>query len=357
MKEDILDKKDEIFKRDPENMLLAISDLPDQIRDTWEKAKQFVIPAHYINIDKVVIVGMGGSAIGPDMIIHYAKDTIRKPIELVRDYDIPNYVDSKTLVIASSYSGNTEETLSGISQAMEKNAKIIGIAHGGKLEKVCLSHKIPFFRIDYESQPRAASPSSFIGIAGILNKLDIIKIEDQEIEKTYEETIKIGEKIGINVLSKTNQAKILAKKMHEFIPFIIASGSLYQAAHKFKISIDENSKQLAFFEAIPEMNHNTMTGTEFPNDLGKKVFVLILQSKFDHARNKSRQRIMLDILKKRKLKYETVMFPEASNRLSELFMIVAFGDYVSYYMALLNGVDPTPVEIVQYFKDQLKKEK
>lgn len=357
MKDDILDKKDKIFKADPENMLLAISDLPDQVRDTWEKAKNFIIPAHYIKIDKVVIVGMGGSAIGSDMLMHYAKDTIKKPIELVRDYDLPKYVDSKTLVIASSYSGTTEETLSGLIQAMDANAKIIGLAHGGELEKVCKNRNYPFFRIEYDSQPRAASPSSFTAIAGILNKLDVISISDKDIEKAYKETKELGSKIGIDVPQKINQAKILAKKMHDYIPFIIGSGSLYQVAHKFKISIDENAKQLAFFEAIPEMNHNTMTGTEYPNKLGEKVFVVILQSKYDHHRNKLRQRIMLDVLKKRKIKHETVIFPEATSRLSELFMMVEFGDYVSYYMALLNGVDPSPVEIVQYFKDQIKKEK
>ncbi len=357
MKDEILDKKDQIFKNDPENMLLAISDLSDQVRDTWNKAKTFVIPAHYINVEKVIIAGMGGSAIGPDMVIQYAKDSIRKPIELVRDYDLPNYVDNKTLVIASSYSGNTEEILSCIDQAIQKDAKIIGVAHGGELKKICEVNNIPFFKIDYESQPRAASPSSFVGIAGILNKLDIIHIEDEDIAKTCDEVTELESKIGIDVPQKINQAKILAKKMHECIPFIIGSGSLYQVAHKFKISIDENSKQLAFFEAIPEMNHNTMTGIEYPSELGKKVFVLILQSIFDHSRNKLRQRIMLDVLKKRKIRYDTIMFPKASSRLAELFMMVEFGDYVSYYMALLNNVDPTPVEIVDYFKNQLKKEK
>lgn len=357
MKENILDEKDKIFKNDPENMLLAISDLPDQIKDTWDQVKDFIIPAHYINVDKVVITGIGGSAIGPDMIIQYAKDTVKKPIELIRDYDLPNYIDNKTLVIASSYSGNTEETLSALKQAIDANAKIIGVAHGGKLEDECKKYNIPFFRIEYESQPRAASPSSFIGIAGILNKLNLIHISDKDVENTYLETKEFGTTIDINVSQKLNQAKLLAQKLYDKIPFIIGSGSLYQVAHKFKISIDENSKQLAFFEAIPEMNHNTMTGTEFPKDLDKKIFVVILQSVFDHPRNKLRQRIMLDVLFKRKIKQETVMLTKSSCRLSEMFKMITLADYVSYYLALLNGVDPTPVKIVDYFKDQLKKEK
>lgn len=357
MKENILDRKDKIFKNDPGNMLLAISDLPDQIRDTWDKAKKFVIPAHYIKVDKVVIVGIGGSAIGPDVMIGYAKDNLKKPIELIRDYELPNYVDNKTLVIASSYSGNTEETLSGLKYAISINAKIIGIAHGGKLREKCKSNNIPFFQIDYESQPRAASPSSFVAIAGILNKLDIIDISDEDIENTYKETKELGLKIDIQVPQKTNQAKILAQKLYGKIPFIIGSGSLYQVAHKFKISICENAKQLAFFEQIPEMNHNTMTGMEYPQELGKKIFVLILESIYDHPRNKLRQRIMLDVLSKRKIKHDTLMFPKSSSRLSEMFMMMEFGDYVSYYLALLNGVDPTPVKMVDYFKEQLKKEK
>lgn len=357
MKENILDQKDKIFKNDPENMLLAIADLPDQIKDTWYQAKEFIIPAHYINVDNVVIAGIGGSAIGPDLIIHYAKDSIKKPIELIRDYDLPNYVNDRTLVIASSYSGNTEETLSALDQAMKANAKIIGIAHGGELEKQCMANNIPFFKIEYESQPRAASPSSFAGIAGMLNKLGFISISDNDIEETYLETKELATKLDVNVEAKVNQAKILAEKLYGRIPFVIGSGSLYQVAHKFKISIDENSKQLAFFEAIPEMNHNTMTGTEFPNELDKKIYVLILQSIFDHPRNKLRQRIMLDVLSKRKIKHETVMLPKSKNRLAEMFMMIELGDYVSYYLALLNGVDPTPVKIVDYFKEQIKKEK
>jgi glucose/mannose-6-phosphate isomerase len=356
MKQSILDEKDKIYRNDPENMILAISELSEQVSDTWQKIKNFIIPAHYLNISKVVVAGIGGSAIGTDMIIGYARENITKPIELVRDYNLPGYVDNKTLVIVSSYSGNTEETLSCFKQAYESNAKIIGVAHAGELKKICENYKIPFFKIDYDAQPRAASPSSFIAIAGILNKLGIISILDSDIENTCEEIKKFKEKIDINISVKTNQAKILAEKIHPYIPFIIGSGSLFQVAHKFKISINENAKQLAFFEAIPEMNHNTMTGLEFPDDLGKKIYVIILQSVYDHPRNKLRQRIMLNILNKRKIKYDTIMIPQSSSMLSEMFMMLELTDYVSYYLALLNSVDPTPVEIVEYFKNQIKKE-
>lgn len=356
MKENILDQKDKIFKNDPSNMLSCIEDLPEQIKETWEQVKKMIIPAHYINIDNVIIAGMGGSAIGPDSIVNFAKDTLKKPIEIVRDYNLPKYLSKKTLVIISSYSGTTEETLSAFEQAINADAKIIGIAHQGTVEQICANNKIPFFRIDYDSQPRAASPSSAIAIAGMLNKLDIIKITDEEIENTYQETKELQASLNINISSRENQAKILALKIHEYIPFIIASGSLVKAAHKFKISFNENSKHLAFYEAIPELNHNTMTGLEFPYELNKKVFIIILQSIFDHPRNKLRSRIILNLLSKRKIKFDTVMFAKSSCRLAEMFKMIELGDYVSYYLATLNGIDPTPVKAVDYFKNELNKE-
>ncbi len=356
MKDNILDQKDKIFKNDPDNMLSCIEDLPDQIRDTWEQAKEMIIPAHYINIENIVIAGMGGSAIGPDSIVNFAKESLKKPIEIVRDYDLPHYVGKKTLVIISSYSGTTEETLSAFEQALAVDAKIIGIAHQGTVEEICKSHNLPFFKLEYDSQPRAASPSSAIAIAGMLNKLGLVKITDEEIEQTYRETKELQTNLNINIPTSENQAKILATKIHAYIPFVIASGSLLKAAHKFKISFNENSKHLAFFEAIPELNHNTMTGLEFPNGLSDKIFIIILQSIYDHPRNKLRSRIILNLLNKRRIKFDTIMFPQSSCKLAEMFKMIELGDYVSYYLAMLNGIDPTPVKAVDYFKNELNKE-
>lgn len=357
MKKEILDQQDKIFKNDPENMLSCIEDLPDQIKDCWMAVTRFVVPAHYINIKNIVVCGLGGSAIGADLVRMLVFDKSSKPITLVRDYDIPAFADRDTLIIASSYSGNTEETLSCYQQAIESGCKVIGIANGGKLMDACKKDNIPCFKIEYESQPRAAMGYSMMTLLGILSKLGIVDVSEEEIILAYNELKEMQYKLNASIPLQNNQAKLLAVKMHNYLPFIIGSGVMSEVAHRSKITICENAKQLAFFEAIPEMNHNTLTGMDFPDKLNEKSFVLVLQSKYDHERNKLRQRIFVDILAKRKINYETIMFPEAKSKLSEMLIMIQFTDYLSYYMATLNQIDPTPVKMVEYLKTRLKKGK
>ena len=187
MKKNILDEQDKIFKNDPENMLSCIEDLPDQIKDCWGQISNFVIPAHYINIKNIVIAGMGGSAIGGDIVRVFVHDNAKKPIQLVRDYELPSYVSRDTLVISSSYSGTTEEALSCYDMAKAKGAKIIGIASGSRLMQKCQEDKTPCFKIDYASQPRAAMGYSITALLGILSKLGVIDFDSNNILEAYKD--------------------------------------------------------------------------------------------------------------------------------------------------------------------------
>lgn len=355
IKANILDEKDKVFKNDPSSMLSCIEELPDQIKDCWQKSKKIIIPAHYLKIKNIVILGMGGSAIGGDLAKSVVFRHSKVPISVLRDYEIPNFVDNNTLVIASSYSGNTEETISALEKSIKSNAKIIVITSGGTIERMSKKYNFPCYKIVYESQPRAAIGYSLTSIIAIMSKIGIIQIDDCQIEKIIYELREIYEKVNLTVPIKKNLAKELAIKMHDHFVLIIGSGILTNVAVRYKTQINENAKQMAIYDSLPEMNHNTIVGLDFPDKINHKLFVLLIQSSYDHKRTKLRQQILIKLLTKKKIKFDTLMLAPSINELSEIFKMIYLGDYISYYMSVLNQVDPTPVEAIVYLKDKLSK--
>lgn len=355
MKKNLLDEKDMIFKTDPENMLAHIEELPEQIKDCWQQVKDFIIPPHYLNIKNIIILGMGGSAIGGDLVKSLALNKIKIPIYVIRDYTLPNFADNKSLVIASSYSGNTEETIESFLQAAQKGCKLLGITTGGQIEKICNSNNSACFKINYQSQPRAALGYSLTSIIGILAKLGILEISDKEINGAILEMIDLKRKISIQINQNKNQAKDLAKRVQNYIPLIIGSGILIDVARRYKTQINENSKQVAFYDLLPEMNHNTIVGLDFPSNLKDKIFILMLQSNYSHPRTKLREQILVEILGKKKIRFDTLIFTPSTSELGEMLKMIYFGDYLSYYLAILNEVNPTPVNEIKFLKDKLAK--
>lgn len=353
MSKNILDEKDKIIKNDPQNMLSCIDEMPMQIRDCWENVKKFIIPAHYVNIKNIIILGMGGSAIGGDLVKSLATNSIKIPIYVCREYNLPEFANQYTLVIASSYSGNTEETISAFSLAAEKGCKLLAITTGGKIADIAKKYNAPIFKINYNSQPRAALGYSLISIIGILSKLGIFSISDREIASVLNEFDDLYAKINLDIPTKKNQAKDLASKIQDSFVLIVGSGYLTEVAHRIKTQINENSKQVAFYDSLPELNHNTIVGFDYPKEIQKNLFIILLQSKYDHPRVKLRQQIMVKILAKKKIRFESVMFTPSANPLSEMFKVIFFGDYLSYYLGVLNHVDPTPVETINFLKDKL----
>ena len=357
MKENILDQKNKIFANDPENMLSCIEEFPEQVKDCWSKINKLIIPAGYINTKNIIVLGMGGSAIGGDLTRSLVNMNAKVSIHICRDYDLPQFANSQTLVIASSFSGNTEETVSAFNQAIERGCKLLGITGGGEIENLCKKNRIPYFKINYKSQPRAALGYSLISIIGILKKLNIFEISDNDIKKAILEIYELHEKINLGIAVSKNQAKELAIKVQDYIPLIIGSGTLVETAHRYKTQINENAKQAAIHDCLPELNHNTIVGFDYPKNIKDNLFIIMLQSAYDHPRTKIRQQIMIEIMSKKKIRFETIMFAPSSSALAEMLKMIYFGDYLSYYMAVLNKVDPTPVEPIQFLKDKLDKYK
>jgi glucose/mannose-6-phosphate isomerase len=341
---------------DPQNMRQHLQGLPQQCRDAWNKARKFELPKDYTAVDKVVVTGMGGSAIGGDL-ARSLFGSQKKPIIFVnREYDLPAFVDDKTLVIASSYSGNTEETLSAFSQSLEKNCKKLAITTGGKLRPTAEQAGVPVFTIDYVGQPRAALGYGFMSLIAFLQTLGLVEDQTAAVEAMIQDLEKQLTELKETVPTGSNPAKQLAGKLAGKIAVIYGAGILSQVAHRWKTQINENGKASAFYEIFSELNHNAVVGYQFPKALVSEIYVVMLRCPSLHHRILLRYKITGDMMAQNGIVYETVDC-KGKGQLSQIMSLIYLGDWVSYYLAMLNETDPTPVKIIEYLKKRLSEEK
>jgi len=347
----------QVYRRlDPANMLEHLHDLPRQCRTAWHKAKDFELPEDYASIDKVVILGMGGSAIGGSLLRNFASRLTRPIIFVTRDYDLPAFVDDRTLVIASSYSGNTEETLSAFSQALKGKCKKLAMTTGGKLKALAEDAKVPVFLIDLVSQPRAAVGYSFIPLIAFLQKLGFLKEKTTEVEAMTQGLEKLLGELKETVPTNSNRAKQLAIKLQGRIAVIYGAGVLSAVARRWKTQINENSKAWAFHETFPELNHNAVVGYQFPSELASKVHVVLLRCPSLHPRTLIRYQVTSELLKQKNISHE-IIDSQSKGELSQMMSLIYLGDWASYYLAILNETDPTPVKAIDYLKKRLSEAK
>ena len=341
-------------QNDPAGMLARIKELPMQCRQAWQAAMSFKLPADYAGVDKVIVLGMGGSAIGGDLVRSLAQAESKIPVIVHRDYGLPAFVDDKTLVIASSYSGNTEETLSGFEPALKTKAKKLAMTTGGKLQKLAEAHNVPIFKIEYKAQPRAALGFSFLPTLGVLQKLGFLKDKSADVAETVQVLEKLSAKLDEKSPLSANPAKQLAQRLYGCLSVIYGAGIAAEAAHRWKTQINENGKAWAFYEIFPELNHNATVGYPFPPEIAQKIRVILLRSPLFNERVKLRYDVTCELLKRARVAYEFVD-SEGESALSQMMSLVMMGDFTSYYLAILYGVDPSPVEVINYLKDQLAK--
>ncbi len=346
-----LDDPQVFGKLDPGDMLGRIGDLPQQCLEAWHKALEFTLPSDYRQVNKVVISGMGGSAVGGGLLAGLTAEE-GVPIFVHRDYGLPSFVDASTLFITSSYSGMTEETLSSFDLALRTPAKKLVLTTGGELKAIAQERGIPTFTIDYQAQPRAALAHSFIPLIGILHKLELISDKSQDIAEMVQVLTELKSTVNAVCPLTHNPAKQLATKLFGRIAIVYGAGILSEVARRWKTQINENSKCWAFYELFPELNHNAIVGYEYPSEMADRVFVLLLRSSKLAPRTLLRYEVTCDILEQRNIGYE-VIEGSGQSALSQMMSLVLLGDYVSYYLALLNEADPTPVKAIDYLKQRL----
>jgi glucose/mannose-6-phosphate isomerase len=344
----------EVYRRlDPTDMLRRIGELPTQCRQAWQGAMSFPLPPDYSTSKRVVILGMGGSAIGGDLVRSLAQEVGGAPIAVHRDYDLPA-VDEGTLVIASSYSGNTEETLSAFDRALKTPAKKLAVTTGGRLKALAEENAVPVFCFHYVAEPRAAFGYSFFSILGMLKRLGLIAIESSEVEEAIETIEQLAPGLAQGVPMDANPAKKLATRLQDRVAIIYGAGVLSNVARRWKTQLNENSKTWAFHECFPELNHNAVVGYRIPSWLAERAFVIMLRSPSLHPRLLARYRLTSDILTSSGVAHELVD-AQGEGPLSQILSAVLLGDYVSYYLAILNNVDPAPVDAINYLKQKLGK--
>ena len=345
---ELLDNENAVRQRDPKNALKAAATETDQLRDTLE-----IINAQRPNddIETVVVTGMGGSALGAAI----AKDWLNLsiPFEVVRNYDLPAYVDEHTLVVVNSYSGNTEETVSTLLDAIDRGAIVAVIATGGKLIDIAQERMLPYIAIPKvgDIQPRMAVFSMLLGLLTFLEHFGVVREVTLQLLKAGGKVADAVDAWAQDVPVHENIAKQLALELAGKTPVIYASGLMRSVAYKWKISFNENAKNVAFMNELSEFDHNEFAGWS-SHPIEKPFGVIDLRSSFDHPRITTRFEIGDRLLSGKRPK-ATVIQLQGDSVLEQMLWGSLFADFVSIYLAILNGVDPSPVAIIEKLKEEL----
>jgi len=337
---------------DPSNMLARIEDLPRHCRQAWQDAVAFSLPADYSTCDKVVVAGMGGSAIGADLLSSLASQEGRTPVWVHRDYELPPWVDDRTLVVACSHSGNTEETLSSFCAALRTPAKKLAVTTGGKLKSLADDNDVPVLHFECPTEPRTAFGHNFFSLLGLAHRLGIVSVEPRDLDETLGLLEDLTARLGKDVPQERNPAKQLAGRLWGRLIVVYGAGILAKVALRWKAQVNENSKSHAFAEALPELNHNAVVGYKLPTWAGEKTSVVMLRSPSSRPRMLKRYEVTAELLADAGIACDVVDV-EGKIPLAQAMSSVRLGDFVSYYLALLNGVDPSPVAAIDYLKRRL----
>jgi glucose/mannose-6-phosphate isomerase len=350
-----LDDFSEFKKLDPQNMLAEIDGLPDQLKSAWELGQTMPL-SDSKNIQRVVIAGMGGSAIGADLVAAAVYQTCSVPIFVHRDYGLPAFAKGKeTLVILSSHSGNTEETLDSFEHALKNQCSMVAICTGGELSKRTKENNIPVWIFKHKGQPRAAVGFSFGLLLALFARLKLISDPSKDLQEAIEAMKKSQEHWRADVPAVHNAAKRYAGQLMGRWVTVYGAGAFAPVARRFKTQINEVAKAGANFEFLPEADHNTLAGTVYPEEvLMPHMLELFLRAPSDHPRNRKR----IDLTKQAfMLEGVNTDFLDARGEslLANMWTLILFGDYMSYYLAMAYGVDPTPIPALENFKAEMKK--
>ncbi len=346
----VIESVERIRAADPGNMLDRIKDLPKQVRDAWTIARAAQLPPAHGDVRNITVAGMGGSAIGGDLAAALLADELKVPMSVHRDYGLPAYVGRDSLVIASSYSGNTEESLSSFEEAQRRGARVLVLTTGGKIAELARAAKYPVITFSYSAQPRASLGYSLALVLGALSRLGFVRDLSGDIDAALTDLAKLEERVHEG--ARTNDAKKLAIELYGRIIFAYGGGVMGVMARRVKGQWNENAKNWGAFDVLPELNHNAVVGFPHPDVARDALTVLLLRSDRDNPRHKLRFDVTRELLDRASVPHKTLQFG-GSSMLSEVLQLTLFTDYVSFYVALLNGADPTPVRSIDYLKDRL----
>jgi len=346
------------FKQlDTLNMLGEIDNLPDQLSYAYQLGLKQQLP-DWKDFKQVVIAGMGGSAIGADLLASYCASLSPIPVSVHRDYGLPLFAHgAETLVICSSHSGNTEETLNAFDAARKAECRIIVVCTGGKLGKLAKENRLPLWTFDHAGQPRAAVGFSFGLLLAMFQRLGFIPDQKSAIDDALAAMKRSQEHLKVDVPAATNPAKRYAGQLMGRWVTIVGSGLLTTVARRWKGQLNEVAKAGANFEFLPEADHNTLAGTVNPEEvLNPHTMTIFLRSPSDHPRNRLRTDLTKDAFMLEGMNTD-VADARGETPLAHMWTLILFGDYMSYYLAMAYGVDPTPIQALVAFKQAMTEAK
>lgn len=350
-----LNNVEEIRANDPGNMYNRIFDLPEHLEDALTIGGKWEINRDdFAGVVNIVLIGMGGSAIGGDLVRSYLSSKLEIPFQVCRHYQLPEYVDDETLVIASSYSGNTEETLSALDDALNRKSMLTAISTGGMLNDVATLNEIPIAILPGGMQPRAALGYSIVLLLVFLERIGLVSGVTDEIKKVAQRLKTYRDNYIEDSDVEKNMAKKLARRFQGKIPIIYSGPTLTDAvAMRWKGQFCENSKVLAFSNQFSEFNHNELVGwSESVRPLAEHLIAIVLRDPDDHPQIKARMDFVKGVIEN--LDVEVVeIYSRGDFPLERMFSLIQLGDFVSYYLATVNGVDPTPVTVIEKLKESL----
>ena len=343
----------DVRARDPQGMASHIADWPVQVNRQAQALRERGWPAGLAPPRLLAVGGMGGSAIAADLVAGLVVDRLPYPLLVCRDYRWPAWVGEGSLVLLSSYSGHTEETLSLYDEARERGLARLALTCGGELGRRCDADGVPWVSLPPGLPPRAAVGYSFVSVAFLLEALG----DPGEGESAWTEALAILEDTNRRCAPERpegdNPAKLLARALVGRALVVVAGGGFpAAAARRLKGQLNENAKILAFEQTLPEMNHNEIVGWEALADLHARFGVVFLRDESDHPKVSRRMEVTRELVEAEGATTH-VVWSSGSSKLARLLSLVHFGDWLSFYLAVLAGVDPTPIVKIERLKSAL----
>jgi glucose/mannose-6-phosphate isomerase len=352
----LLDDEKIIARLDAGNVRASIDALPDQVEAAWRDARRIRVGASYRKADEIVVAGMGGSALSADIVKSVYGSVLRVPFSFVNGYHLPGSVGKESVVILSSYSGTTEETLACFKEAKKRKAKIIGITSGGPLAEMLKRAKVPAYIFDPTHnpcrQPRMGLGYMAVGLIALIDAFQDLGLGADELARLSGRLRAVASSWGVSVPMRSNSAKLMAHALANTIPVIISAEHLAANGHVLQNQIHESPKQFCAAFSLPELNHHLMEGLKFPTSVAKELGFLFLDSKLYSERLRLRVKTTQKVLARQGLGFSSWEATEPS-RLGQTFEALAFGSWVSFYMAMQNRVNPSNIPWVDFFKKEL----
>jgi len=349
-----LDNVSEMASVDESGMVAVLETFPEQVREAIDIGQSDIVLPSVPGLRTVAVLGMGGSGISGDVTAALSAESgIKLPVVTVKGYRLPAFVDESSLVFAVSYSGNTEETLEGLEQALAGGATVVAVSSGGELTRIAEEQGMPLFRIPAGLQPRASLGYLFVPIICALERMGLIEGAVEQLRSAVPLLEHRRSEYGVISAHEDNPAKRLAQDMLGYMPVVYgAEGYLAVAASRWKAQFNEMAKVPSFWNYFPELNHNETVGWQNLAEVCSRCHLIVLGDPAMHPRIEKRVKITLDLLEG-EVGRVTRVCARGSNATEKLLDLISLGDWSSVYLALALGQDPTPVTRIENLKKRL----